>query len=45
MHLPGVFVDRVVVVGTEGKKIEKRTTRPRTDVHRTPAAGTETTEA
>jgi 3-oxoacid CoA-transferase subunit A len=26
-----VFVDRVVVVGTEGKKIEKRTTRPRTD--------------
>ena len=31
VHLPGVFVDRVVVVGTEGKKIEKRTTRPRTD--------------
>ena len=29
VHLPGVFVDRVVVVGTEGKKIEKRTTRPR----------------
>ena len=26
VHLPGVFVDRVVVVGTEGKKIEKRTT-------------------
>jgi 3-oxoacid CoA-transferase subunit A len=26
-----VFVDRVVVVGTEGKKIEKRTTRPRTE--------------
>ena len=35
---------RVVVVGTEGKKIEKRTTRPRPSV--TPAAaGTETTEA
>ncbi|HEX2075359.1 MAG TPA: CoA transferase subunit A [Geodermatophilus sp.] len=30
VHLPGVFVDRVVVVGPEGKKIEKRTTRPRT---------------
>ncbi|MCU1616112.1 MAG: scoA [Frankiales bacterium] len=29
VHLPGVFVQRVVVVGTEGKKIEKRTTRPR----------------
>src|SRR3982750_2971131 len=24
VHLPGVFVDRVVVVGPEGKKIEKR---------------------
>jgi 3-oxoacid CoA-transferase subunit A len=30
VHLPGVFVDRVVVVGAEGKRIEKRTTRPRT---------------
>ena len=29
VHLPGIFVDRVVVVGTEGKTIEKRTTRPR----------------
>ena len=29
VHLPGVFVDRVVVVGTEGKGIENRTTRPR----------------
>ncbi len=29
VHLPGVFVDRVVVVGAEGKKIERRTTRPR----------------
>jgi 3-oxoacid CoA-transferase subunit A len=31
VHLPGVFVDRVVVVGPEGKKIEKRTTQPRTE--------------
>ena len=31
VHLPGVFVDRVVAVSAEGKKIEKRTTRPRTD--------------
>ena len=38
VHLPGVFVDRVVVVGPEGKKIEKRTTRPRTDTNGTPAA-------
>ncbi len=39
VHLPGVFVDRVVVVGPEGKKIEKRTTRPRTDTaHNAPAA-------
>ncbi|KQS73838.1 CoA transferase subunit A [Modestobacter sp. Leaf380] len=29
IHLPGVFVQRVVVVGPEGKDIEKRTTRPR----------------
>jgi 3-oxoacid CoA-transferase subunit A len=38
VHLPGVFVDRIVVVGSEGKKIEKRTTRPRTDGSDTPAA-------
>jgi 3-oxoacid CoA-transferase subunit A len=45
VHLPGVFVQRVVVVGTEGKKIEKRTTRPRTDTSDTPAAaGEEATE-
>jgi 3-oxoacid CoA-transferase subunit A len=31
IHLPGVFVDRVVLVGPEGKKIEKRTTRPRSE--------------
>jgi 3-oxoacid CoA-transferase subunit A len=41
VHLPGVFVDRVVVVGTEGKKIEKRTTRPRTDTSDIPAAAGE----
>ena len=29
VHLPGVFVQRVVVVDADGKKIEKRTTRPR----------------
>src|SRR5215218_4101853 len=48
VHLPGVFVDRVVVVGPEGKNIEKRTTRPRPSNGpgaATPAAaGTETTE-
>jgi 3-oxoacid CoA-transferase subunit A len=41
VHLAGVFVDRVVVVGTEDKKIEKRTTRPRTDRSDTPAAAGE----
>ncbi|GAB3357463.1 CoA transferase subunit A [Modestobacter lapidis] len=29
VHLPGVYVQRVVVVGGADKKIEKRTTRPR----------------
>ncbi len=41
VHLPGVFVDRVVVVGAEGKKIEKRTTRPRSDRTDIPAAAGE----
>jgi 3-oxoacid CoA-transferase subunit A len=45
VHLPGVFVQRVVVVGTEGKKIEKRTTRPRTEAATPAAVGDETTEA
>jgi 3-oxoacid CoA-transferase subunit A len=31
VHLPGVFVQKVVEVGTEGKKIEFRTTRPRSE--------------
>jgi 3-oxoacid CoA-transferase subunit A len=30
VHTPGVFVQRVVVVGTEGKRIERTTTRKRT---------------
>src|SRR6195952_5501285 len=41
IHLPGVFVDRVVLVGPEGKKIEKRTTRPRSDRTDAPAAAGE----
>ena len=38
VHLPGVFVDRVVAVGTEGKGIEYRTTRPRSEKNAAPAA-------
>jgi 3-oxoacid CoA-transferase subunit A len=46
VHLPGVFVDRVVVVGSEDKRIERRTTRPRSEQNATPAAaGEEATEA
>jgi len=45
VHLPGVFVQRVVVVGPEGKKIEKRTTRPRAAAAAPAAAGDEATEA
>ena len=44
VHLPGIFVDRIVVVGSEGKNIEKRTTRPRPGAGAPAAAGTETTE-
>jgi 3-oxoacid CoA-transferase subunit A len=44
VHLPGIFVDRVVVVGPEGKRIEKRTTRPRPSAAVPAAAGTETVE-
>jgi 3-oxoacid CoA-transferase subunit A len=29
VHLPGLFVDRIVEVGSSGKWIERRTTRPR----------------
>ena len=41
VHLPGVFVQRVVEVGTEGKKIEFRTTRPRSEQSAPPAAAGE----
>jgi 3-oxoacid CoA-transferase subunit A len=41
VHLPGVFVDRIVVVGGEGKKIEKRTNRPRIDRSATAATAGE----
>ncbi|MGY1802559.1 CoA transferase subunit A [Blastococcus sp. SYSU D00922] len=41
VHLPGVYVDRVVVVGGDRKPIEKRTTRPRSDRSDTPAAAGE----
>ncbi|MDP9427619.1 MAG: CoA transferase subunit A [Actinomycetota bacterium] len=43
VHLPGVFVDRVVVVGPEGKKIEKVTTRPRSSAAPLAAGGEEAT--
>jgi 3-oxoacid CoA-transferase subunit A len=43
VHLPGVFVKRVVVVGSEGKKIEKHTTRPRPSAPVPAAAGEEAT--
>ena len=29
VHLPGVFVQRIVHVGAQGKRIERVTTRPR----------------
>jgi 3-oxoacid CoA-transferase subunit A len=45
VHLPGVFVQRVAEVGTEGKGIEFRTTRPRTDRSDTPAAAGEEASA
>jgi len=31
VHTPGVFVQRVVVVGEDGKKVERRTVRPRSE--------------
>ncbi|MGY1828509.1 MULTISPECIES: CoA transferase subunit A [unclassified Blastococcus] len=46
VHLPGVFVDRVVVVGADRKPIERRTTRPRPagpDTAAPAAAGDEAT--
>jgi 3-oxoacid CoA-transferase subunit A len=41
VHLPGVFVDRVVVVDAEDKRIEKRTVRPRSEKNAPPAAAGE----
>ncbi len=41
VHLPGVFVDRVVVVSPEGKRIERRTVRPRSEKNAPPAAAGE----
>ncbi len=38
VHLPGVFVDRVVPVGAEGKNIEIVKTRPRSERDPAPAA-------
>jgi 3-oxoacid CoA-transferase subunit A len=43
VHLPGVFVDRVVLVGPEGKRIERRTVRPRASAAPLAAAGDEAT--
>jgi len=43
VHLPGVFVQRVVVVGSADKKIEKRTTRRRPGPAAPAAAGEEAT--
>jgi 3-oxoacid CoA-transferase subunit A len=43
VHLPGIFVDRVVAVGREGKKIEIRKTRPRADGAAPAGAGDEAT--
>ncbi len=45
VHTPGIFVQRVVQVGPEGKRIERRTTRPRSQTDAAPAgAGTEEVE-
>jgi 3-oxoacid CoA-transferase subunit A len=44
VHLPGVYVQRVVVVGDADKKIEKRTTRPRPSAATPAAAGTDGTQ-
>ena len=46
VHLPGVYVQRVVVVEPgSAKPIEKHTTRPRTATATPAAAGDESTEA
>ena len=45
VHTPGVFVQRVVEVGTGGKQIEKRTVRQRPGEATTSGAGSESQEA
>ncbi|MCZ2828865.1 CoA transferase subunit A [Modestobacter sp. VKM Ac-2986] len=45
VHLPGVYVQRVVAVTDPARPIEKRTTRPRRAPGTPAAAGDETTEA
>ncbi|GAB4079247.1 CoA transferase subunit A [Modestobacter muralis] len=45
VHLPGVYVQRVVAVTDPERPIEKRTTRPRRSPGTPAAAGDETTEA
>jgi 3-oxoacid CoA-transferase subunit A len=44
VHLPGVFVDRIVLASAEDKKIEKLTTRPRPAPATPAAAGDEAVE-
>jgi 3-oxoacid CoA-transferase subunit A len=44
VHLPGVFVDRLVLARPDDKKIEKLTTRPRASSAAPAAAGEEATE-
>jgi len=41
VHTPGIFVQRIVVVGNEGKRIERVTTRKRTERDAPPAAAGE----
>ena len=39
IHLPGIFVQRVVEVGAVEKRIERRTTRPRPQTTEAPVDG------
>ena len=45
IHLPSIYVKRMIVGAPYDKKIEFRTTRPRPSASTPAAAGTETTEA
>jgi len=44
VHTPGIFVQRVVEVGVEGKRVERRTTRPAGAPPASAGAGSEDTE-